>query len=315
MIRASRNYVNVRMNPWLDERNHQREMAVLGNTIGDADNTQNTVFCLFPPDAPGVSAGSFPNEDSVYFGTRPGRRYPFLPGFKKLGHDDAMAMVTDWRRRDKQGEPDPKIVAKIVWEYTNVTEGDELARVMDELAAKHPAKDDGAAPLLPVLPTLTQALNIAAADTRAVIAFVRRGDGDQALEETLARLAFEDGIAGRSHIARLTPEEWAKAGEDGRIQGSTTEPGVHVVAPDPFGLEGEVWASIAPDAGEDELRSGLRAGLDRFRAEWRKLDRKGHIAKGTELGITWSEYDPDSGGIVPIQAGSKKLGGIKKYDR
>jgi hypothetical protein len=74
---------------WLDKRNHDREMQLMGHGLGNADNTQNTVFCLFEPGAAGLAADDFPTEDSVFFGSRPGRRRPFLPGMANISTSSA----------------------------------------------------------------------------------------------------------------------------------------------------------------------------------------------------------------------------------
>ena len=78
MFAASRDFVNVRLNPWFDRTNHEREVHFLGDTFGQKGNTQNTVFCLFEPDAEGLSAEGFPTYEGAYFGTRPGKRRPFI---------------------------------------------------------------------------------------------------------------------------------------------------------------------------------------------------------------------------------------------
>jgi hypothetical protein len=289
-------------------------MALLGY-FGHADDTQNTVFCLFTPDTPGLNPYSFPYEDSVYFGTRPGKRYNFLPAIVDLTEEKAIEMVRLRRIAETDGrEPDPEIVKRIVWEYQNATDGDGVAKVMNDLADQYPIKKSAKAgvPNLPVMADLTQALNVAAADVRATLVLVHPEPRDEALEASLSRLAFEEGIAGRTYIARLTADEWASAKDQGKIKGGSLEAGVMFVAPNTFGLEGEVWAEIPCGTAEGELRTELVAVLERFRTEWRKLDRKSHVKEGLANNISWSEYDPEFGGVVRIEGKSKKLGGKKR---
>jgi hypothetical protein len=289
-------------------------MGLLGY-FGHADETQNTVFCLFEPTAKGLKADSFPDEQSVFFGTRPGRRYTFLPGFHELPTEKQMELVKARRLDNTNGAPlDMAICERIAWEYRTVQNGDDLAKVMQDLAARFPARAESkaAAPVLPVFADLRQALNVAAADTRAVIAVVHAEQHDPAFEERLARLAFEDGIAGRTHIVRMNPAEWGKAKESGQVSGGSLSSGAIFIAPEPYGQSGEVWGEIGASASIEDTRAMLAAGLQRFRDEWRKLDKKTHIANGRENGLTWSEFDPDTGGIVRIEPGSKKLGKPKK---
>ena len=221
--------------------------------------------------------------------------------------------VTELRRIHTRGEDmDPEAIKRIAWEYKNVYDGPGLAKVMADLAAAHPLVEgcEAAAPVLPVMADFRQALNVAASDPSGVIVLVHPAERDEALEQRLARLAYEEGIAGRAYIARLTVPEWAQAHEKGQVSGGSLDAGVYFVAPDPYGLNGEVWAEIAhADATEDRLRTELAAVLDRFLKAYEKLDRASHLQAGVANDISWSEYDPDFGGeIVRIGPGSKKLG-------
>ena len=301
MIAASRNFVNVRMNPWFSEESHERELTILGRGFGYAENTQNTVFCLFEPNAEGLSADSFPTEKSVYFGTRPGKRYPFMT--QNFSAEKLMAAIMERRKFETdEATPDMNIVKRLVWEYRNVRNGNDLAKVMGVLVNKHPEKPAAQKelPLLPVMPDLTQALNIAAADSRGVIAAVHPAEGGDVMERKLRLLAFEQGIAGRTHMARLTAAEWAQAKQDGWVQGGELAAGVMFIAPDPFGLDGAVWAEVAADADVDTMRKELAGALDRFHKTWRKKDRKGHLIAGCEDEIIWTEYNPKTGEVEKI---------------
>lgn len=308
--------MNVRLNSWLDAKNHERLKTLFDGYIGHVDNTQNTVFCLFEPNAPGMTADSFPTEDSIFFGTRPGKRgsfsrRPATPSEAVFTEEQILKEVVRDRRTETRGEDmDPETIRRIVWEYMNVFDAPSLAKLMTDLAAKHPPVEGAEAttPILPVMADLRQAINVAAADPSGVIVVVHPSERDEAMEQRLARLAFEDGIAGRTYIARLTVSDWSLAHKIGQISGGSVAPGVYFVAPDPYGLKGEVWAEIAPDATEDGLRSELVAVLDRFLQTYKKLDRLSHLTAGVASNISWSEYDPDFRAVVRIGPGSKKLG-------
>lgn len=290
-------------------------MAILGSAnIGHADNTQNTVFCLFEPDAEGLSADSFPTDDAVWFGTRPGRRRIFMDAIDNVPQDESIEIVAGWYANEAGHEGDPAVIERMVWEWRNVQDGYGLARLMDVLAAKYPAKESSRKqpPRLPVMPDLAQTINFAACDTRAVVVMVHPEGGAQALEGTLAQLAFMSGYAGRSHMARMTAEEWAAAKELGLVTGGDLEAGVMLVAPDPWGLDGEVWEEFPVDIERDALAIGLKEGLDRFRATWRKQDRTTHMRTALESNFSWTEYDPDVDDVVLIGEGSKKLGAYIK---
>jgi hypothetical protein len=204
---------------------------------------------------------------------------------------------------------------RIIFEIKNVNDGDGLGRFMADMAAKYPVKpgSDAGVPVLPVFPDLTQALNIAACDTRAVIVLVEPDGAGSPLEESLSKIAFRDGVAGRAHMARMTASEWAEAKRVAQVTGeSSLESGVFLVAPDPWGLEGEVWAEFADDTPMNKLGGSLFVGLERFSTEWRKEDRITHMRTAREQGLTWTEYDADLDAVVPIGEGSTKLGAIIK---
>ena len=299
---ASRDFINVRMNPWYSEQNHNRELKLLGS-FGQKGNTQNTVFCLFAPDAPGLKADEFPDERSVYFGTRPGRRRMFLEGLDGYTEPELEALLLQLRELDTEVDAsDAEMLRKNKEEYLRVQDGNGIAEVMRELIAKYPAKPgtENEIPLLPVMPDLSQALNIASADSRGVLAVIHPAEGGEAMEQQLAPLIFEEGIAGRLHVVRLSQEEWAEARKIRHVIGGSDGPGLVFLAPDPFGLEGEVWYEIAADASAKEWRTEIHAALQKFQGEWRKLDRKAHLRQGAIDGITWTEFDPDIGKVAPI---------------
>ena len=284
----------------------------MGHGLGTADNTQNTVFCLFEPGAEGLAADDFPSEDSVFFGSRPGRRRPFIPTMANLSEEEARKIIRGYRMAEVGHEPDPEIVARIAWEYQNVIDGHGLAKVMNELKGRFETKPGHEAdlPTLPLFPDLGQTINMAACDSRGVLALIVPEEGHQELEDQLARLAFTEGVAGRTHICRLTTEEWAAVRESGLVSGGTDDIGLRVISPDPYGLEGEVFAELPIVEDLEQAKSDLIAQLDEFRNVWRKSDRTTHLREGSKNGITWSEYDPDVDAIVTISptSGAKKLG-------
>ncbi|MEO0652648.1 MAG: hypothetical protein AAFZ65_18390 [Planctomycetota bacterium] len=286
-------------------------MSVLGAAnIGHADNTQNTVYCLFEPDAEGLTADSFPTDEAVWFGTRPGRRRIFMNSINEVSQEASIQVVGDWYRNEAGHEGPPEVIERMVWEWRNVQDGHGLAQIMDRLAQRFPAKagSDAEAPHLPVMPDLAQTINFAACDTRAAVVIVHPAEPVRKLEDTLARLAFTEGIAGRSHMARLSADEWAQAKELGQVTGGELEAGVVLIAPDPWGLNGEVWEEFPVDIAAADLETGLKAGLDRFRNTWRKQDRTTHMRTALKHGFSWTEYDPDVDDVVLIGEGSKKLG-------
>ncbi len=293
------------MNPWYDELNHKRECTIL-STFGTVDDKQNTVFCLFEPTAPGLTADSFPNEESTYFGTRPGRRRIFLDGVNNTPIGEFRAFMREVRKDDTKKELteyDLKMVEKNVAEFRDVTDAAGLARVMNDLAAKWPAKpgSEQELPVLPVMPDVMQSINMGSADSVAVVVLVSDPEHAAELDGKVHALVFEEGLIGRFYVTRATPEQWAKEKQEGRVQGGSMTSGIAFLAPDPYGLESDVWAEISASATEDQVRSELVSALERFSSEWKKQDRHTHLAEGAQKQICWSEFDPTIGRVAKIE--------------
>lgn len=302
VIAASRNFVNVRLNVWLDEKNYSRVLSIIGEQYSGKSNMANTVFCMFEPDAEGVSADSFPREKSVFYGSRVGRLYPIC--LTPVASREARAEFVKKRRFEDLGEEevDPELLERILWERENGRDGPSVAKIMDDLAERYPLKASAAEslPIIPVMPDLVQAINFGAVDSRAVLAIVQPSEGDDAMNENVARLLFEEGIAGRVHAVRMSTEEWESAKADDLVKGGNLESGLIFLRPDTFGRDAEVQLEIPPSASESQMRGNLVVALAEFRDTWQKLDRESHMKKGIEDDMTWHEYDPNTNSIVDI---------------
>lgn len=311
VIAASRDFVNVRLNIWLNEANFARLHTLVGDKFAGLELTGNTAFCLFESDAPGLSADSFPSEPSVFFGSRVGCLYPVCISTRRDpedGEDDEYrAEFIKERRRTDLGEEhmDPELLERIMWERKNGADGPGLAKIMRGLAMRFPASQVSkeTLPALPLIPTLRQAINFAAADSRAVIAVVVPEGDDDALSEHLASLLFEQGIAGRVHAVRMSNSEWADAKSSGLVSGGKRTSGLVFIEPEPFGRNGRVAWEASGTSDESQLRSGITRALEQFLKTWRKLDYISHLKKGVADDITWREWDPVTKGFSDLKPG------------
>jgi len=179
---------------------------------------------------------------------------------------------------------------------------------MERLAEDYPGKPDvdSEPPILPVFPNLTEVLNIAACDSRAVIALVTPEEDADQLERGLRTLAFEDRIAGRAHIVRMTRDEWASAIADELLDAGDNgnRAGVFVIGPDAYGRHGTVLAQAPGSANVDQLRAMLHHGLQEFSESFKKLDRSAHILEGKRNGVTWAKYKPEGWEKYIVEGGS-----------
>lgn len=303
IIAASRNFVNVRLNIWQNETNYNRLHTLIGAQYSGIENRGNTAFAIFKPFAKGLAADSFPKEESIYYGSRVGRLYPIclthlVPRKKRI------AFIKQRRLEDLgETEVDPKLLKRIVWEHENGRDAPSVAKIMNELAARFPVLEGAAeaSPTIPVMPNLIQAINFGAVDSRGVLALVEPSEGaDSPMYGHVAKLLFEEGIAGRIHAVRVKQFEWIEAREKGLIEGGTIASGLAFLRPETFGRNAEVQNEIAATADEAAMRVMLTGALRQFRETWQKLDRKAHLREGIDKQMTWYEYDPVSGEIVDI---------------
>ncbi len=303
----------MRLNIWLNEQNFEREHTLVGDKFAGGRNTQNTVFCLFEPYSEGMSADAFPVENSIYYGTRAGARYPVCctpdTGNSEAAKQERIKFIKA-RRLEDLGEtevPAP-ILERILWEFENSRDGVGLAKIMNDLAAMHPVKASAsdALPFLPLLPDLTQAINMGATDSRAVLAIVHPAEGSSPMEANLRQLLFEEGIAGRIHAVSMTAAEWAAAKASGKVKGGDLDAGLMFVRPDTFGRDAELQTEVPAQASLDVTRVALQDSLKVFRETWRKLDRESHLNKGIAEGITWREWHPDAKRIIDLPVGKWK---------
>lgn len=218
-----------------------------------------------------MTADSFPNRKDVFLG-------PTLRMFSALEPGIPVMPSLDPGAADRLGG-------------TRMSTPEELQVQMKLLVDRYPLHPSAAEgpPALPVLPTLREGINFCACDNRMLCALVVPPDDPHGLELKLRELAWEQGIIGRMHFVRVTPEEWKAAQESGNVQGGEGESGIFLTAPNTWGLEGTLVKEIRPDVSLEELREGLHEGLHRFAAEWRKLDRSAHILAGFEKGIVWTQ--------------------------
>jgi hypothetical protein len=308
VIAASRGFINVRLNIWLDEINFMRLHALIGNKFSGKELTANTAFCLFEPNAEGLTAQSFPGEASVFFGSRVGCLYPncISTTMDPANGDDRKYRVSFIQKRRLadlgEGKVSSTLLERIIWERENGADGPGLAKIMRNLSARFPtskSSTSGAAHL-PLMPNLRQALNFGATDCRAVVALVVPEAGNEAMSKHLSRLLFEQGIAGRVHLVRMSASEWAEAKAASIITGGEHPSGIMFVHPTPFGRSGQVHGETQPEASEQQVRQGLIHGLESFMKMWRKPDYFSHLKEGFARSITWREWDPVSKSMADL---------------
>jgi len=163
-----------------------------------------------------------------------------------------------------------------------------MAEALERIAREHGGGAPPAvgAPVLPAVPGLRLAVNVAACDGLPLaVLFTPGGEAGRGLERRLADLAWRGEFLGRFLYAR------ASAAKDlAPIEGARAEAGLLVVQPDAFGLKGKVLRQAGASASLEELARCLREGAALYRGEEKSF--AGHVRGGREKGAFWEAAIP-----------------------
>lgn len=179
---------------------------------------------------------------------------------------------------------------------------DGIARI----AEKYTPKGDIADSRVPDFNSVKLALNVASADQRVLVLVV--GDAGQvaAAEKRLRGIAWDKDLVGRFHYDLETDAEggWADlvSGDDGG------EPGIYLVAPDEFGLEGAVFERLDLDLGEAEIKASMLGANQKYAGNTDRKVYSEHVSKGRrtdkriEMPMEYGE-DRDGDGKIDHRGG------------
>jgi len=162
-------------------------------------------------------------------------------------------------------------------------DGAAMAEAMVGLADEYPG-EDGAGPEelgLPLMENVRLALNAAACDTRLlVVAYADSEEALAAVEETLTRVAWSEGVIGHfAYAATFDVTELAT------INDTEVGPGVTVFKPGTFGLSGELVCHLPPEATAAEMREAMLAAHAANRGY--SKDSRRHVAAAARAKATW----------------------------
>jgi len=162
-----------------------------------------------------------------------------------------------------------------------------MAEQMNEIAKRyHSSKATAAGLGVPYLKNVRLALNVAASDDQRLIIVHAPSRADRKrIEPLVAKLAWSEGVIGKFLYAESTT-----AKELSKVAHATNQPGILIVEPGEFGLDGRQIAYI-PAA---EVESAVKTELTKIAA--RKLDverdARRHIRNGRRKGIHWETAIP-----------------------
>lgn len=149
--------------------------------------------------------------------------------------------------------------------------------------------------------SVRQILNVASADQRVLVLVNGSKEQLATAQETLKPVASDDRIIGRFHFDFEANNEWRKF-----ITGANDEPGIMLVSPGEFGLQGTVLQQLPLDCPTPELINALLAANSTFANSTAKKVYSEHVSKGQKLGINFEApvpYGEDRDGDGEIDRG------------
>ncbi|PCJ52668.1 MAG: hypothetical protein COA70_11785 [Planctomycetota bacterium] len=169
----------------------------------------------------------------------------------------------------------------------------QMAAKMEEIAKSYPGPDDvDPAKLgMPYLKDVRLALNVAACDTQSlIILYAPKVKDHRKLESLLLPLAWHKDLMGEFlFVATDKLADLAKISETG------IAPGLLVVTPGTYGLEGRQVAFVPLSAKASDAHAILVAAAEANRLG--SKDSKRHIGRGRREGVKWEPVLEDPGPV------------------
>ena len=161
--------------------------------------------------------------------------------------------------------------------------GGDVASSMDEIAARYQTRGDLSEAALPDFPSFKLALNVAAADQRLLVLLAGSETKVVTVEKRLRSLAWDPEMQGRYHYDSDSTGAWKKPLSH---SGDDTAPGIYIVEPDAFGLEGKIVTKLPMDAPSGAVRDALAKANAEFAKTTEKKDYSAHVSEGRREGIS-----------------------------
>ena len=168
-------------------------------------------------------------------------------------------------------------------------DADAMAKGMDELAVKYPAKGAPGNPSLPITLSPKIGLAVAAGDQQPLIVVVGSDEKERsALEAKLAKLAWDSEFSGYYTFANAKSVKQIPG-----VKSDLSPAGILLIEPNIFGSIGDVVATIKPNEIDTKLRKAMQ---DTMKKHVRIAKTRSELArKGLESGIYYETGIPVSG--------------------
>ena len=177
------------------------------------------------------------------------------------------------------------------------------------VAAKYPDKKDGSQAIVQDFHSVRQALNVASADQRVLVVVSGSVEQTKLLRASLQPVTNDERIVGRFHFDFDESADWHK-----QIKGLKAEPGIVVIRPGEFGMDGTVMSQLPLDTNSSEIVSTLLTANSEFAKTTKKKVYSSHVSKGTRLGVYFESVVPygedrDGDGKIDHRGGPPRRGG------
>lgn len=158
---------------------------------------------------------------------------------------------------------------------------------MKTVAAKYPDKQTGRQAIVQDFHSVRQALNVASADQRVLVVVSGPADQTNDLRSSLQSVSNDERIVGRFHFDFDETFDWHK-----QIEGLKAEPGIVVIRPGEFGMDGNVMSQLPLDTHNSEIINTLLTANSEFAKTTQKKVYSSHVSKGTKLGVYFDSVVP-----------------------
>ncbi|NQV24780.1 MAG: hypothetical protein HQ518_10465 [Rhodopirellula sp.] len=158
---------------------------------------------------------------------------------------------------------------------------------MKTVAAKYPDKKDSTDAIVQDFHSVRQALNVASADQRVLVIVSGPKTQTDGLRQSLKAVTNDERIIGRFHVDFDETSDWHK-----QIKGLQAGPGIVVIRPGEFGMDGTVMRQLPLSTSNSEIVNTLLAANSEFARTTKKKVYSSHVAKGRSLGIYFESVVP-----------------------
>jgi hypothetical protein len=158
---------------------------------------------------------------------------------------------------------------------------------MKTVAAKYPDKQDGSQAIVQDFHSVRQALNVASADQRVLVLVSGPKDQTEDMRTSLQTVSNDKRIVGRFHFDFDAGRDWNK-----QIKGLKPGPGIVVIRPGEFGMDGTVMSQLPLSANNSEIVNAMLAANSEFAKTTKKKVYSSHVSKGRSLGVYFESVVP-----------------------